>query len=135
MGVIRPVGLITGDYFREEECMAFFTRVRFGHLGVSMRGLPVVVPVLYVVDETGFLIGLSPDDVANAMTRNVIALQADGWDDDTARRWTTLAVGIPTRAIIQDVDPLRTKIERPAPWDEPHVFRLRPHVLSGRWIT
>ena len=131
---VKQVGLIEGDEFGAEQCLSLFRRLRLGHLSVSVRGLPVVVPVPYAVDDCGFLIGISEQDIASAMNRNVVALQSDAWDDDVERRWTVLAVGIPVPATVeQEPPPCGDKIV-PNPWQAPHVFRLQAQALSGRWI-
>jgi Pyridoxamine 5'-phosphate oxidase len=127
--------LLSDDEFDNEDCLAFFGRACLGRIGVSLSAVPVVFPVAYLVSEPGFLVGVSSDEVAEAMAENVVALQADGWAEDSERRWTTLAVGLARRVSVQDEAPLPARALAGNPWDERHVFRLRPHILSGRWMS
>jgi Pyridoxamine 5'-phosphate oxidase len=120
--------LIIGDDLDEERCRALFAGEHSGHLGLRLDGLPVVVPVLYSLDDKGFLIEIAIDHVAYAVSDSVVALQSDGWAEDFFQRWTAVAVG---RA--QRVSP---DLERPLPLkaDGSHLFRLTPFIVSGRWI-
>jgi uncharacterized protein len=129
------VPIIHSDTFDADQCLAFFGRLRRGRVALTMKALPVVFPVPYLVDGCGFLVGVSTDQMAEAMDRSVIALQADGWAEDVGNRWTTLAIGRTSRVEVQEEHPTGSvDVTSGSPWDEPHIFRLQPEVLSGRWL-
>lgn len=129
--------LIEGDSFDQGQCLAFFGRSRLGRIALTLQALPVVFPVSYLVVANGFLVGVSVDQIAEAMDPRVIALEADGWAEDEGRRWTALAIGFVERVEVHDEYPRPgvTDVTAGRPWNERHVFRLQPSVLSGRWIA
>lgn len=123
------------DSFDASQCLALFRRSRLGRISVVIQALPVVFPVAYLVDDKGFLIGVSLDEMAQAMTGGVLALQADGWSEDAGRRWTVLAIGHVTPVEFDDESSrLAARDPTATPWDERYVYRLRPEILRGRWM-
>jgi hypothetical protein len=130
------VGLIEGDHFDNAQCLAVLASSRLGRISVTLHALPVVFPVAYLVSNDGIVVGVSVDEMAQAMTSTVVALQADGWSEDNAKRWTALAIG--TMTPLRVTDEFRSGEgsggQAATPWGERHVFRLDPHILSGRWL-
>ena len=111
------------------ECLAMLARTTVGRVGLVVDGLPYVHPVRMAVEGGHVLIGVSGETLAAAIDDVVIALQADGFEEDRGRRWSVLAVG-PASPVDLATGP------RPYPVAaEPYAFRLRPRVLSGGWLA
>jgi len=138
------MGLIEDDHFDELLCLELLRRTRFGRIAMSLAAVPVVYPVRFTLLDKDVVLALPVDQMAKAIDGTVAALQADGFDEDRGRRWTALAIGLVSR--IERAEDLMGEQVDSAPldptelfppgssWDEGHIFRLRPQILSGRWI-
>jgi hypothetical protein len=110
-----------------------------GRIGLSIGAVPAVIPIRYEVSEAGILVACSIDQVAKAMEHTVVALQSYGFDEDIRKRWTVLAIGPTERIATHRLDTGGPDVDLPT-WnfgsvrDAPHLFRLDPGVLSGRWL-
>jgi nitroimidazol reductase NimA-like FMN-containing flavoprotein (pyridoxamine 5'-phosphate oxidase superfamily) len=63
-----------------------------GHLGLSVRALPVVVPVTFAVDDDAVTVwGGALDRLPVLHVGDVVAFQADGLDSDGS--WSVLVRG------------------------------------------
>jgi len=112
-------------------------RAQFGRIAVSLRAVPVVFPVRYALSGGELRFTLSEEQLARALHKTVATLQADGFEEDSGRRWTAFAVG-PTERIeglanVGQGTSLSLGLG-PVPQEQVGVFRLRPVILSGRWI-
>ena len=96
-------------------------------------------PVRYTLSAGQLFFALSVGQLAMALDGAVVAVQADGFDEDSGRRWTAFATG-PTQRV-ESVGDLEMAATLPSLAPDPSVseqrgglFRLRPMILSGRWI-
>ena len=132
------MGFIEGDHFDDEECLALLGRAQFGRIALSLRAVPVVLPVRYALSGDEILFALSVGQLAAAFPRTVVTLHADGFDEDNGQRWTVFAVGHARRVEGSDSPGLAgvslssgsdiVSVERG------DLFRLQPEIFSGRWI-
>jgi len=126
------VGLIDDDHFDEERCLALLRRTQFGRVALSLSAVPVVFPVRYTVQDQGIFMAVRVEQLAKALNGAVAALQADGYEEDSDKRWTALAIG-PTQLLSPDT--LSGGQPEPgAPWTGREIVHLSPQILSGRWI-
>jgi hypothetical protein len=77
------------------ECLRLLGTSTVGRLGVTLRGLPWVVPVSYVFDGSRILVlmGSNPS-IAAAARDAVVAFETDDVDPISHERWTVMATGI-----------------------------------------
>jgi hypothetical protein len=120
--------LFQGGQLEVGRCLSLLARSSIGRVGVVIGPLPFVYPVRYDMSDGHILFGLSIDQVATAIDDAVVALQADGFDEDHGRQWTVLAIGPATT-----VEPTSENVPRHFP-PERHTFRLRPKMISGHWL-
>jgi hypothetical protein len=80
------------------ECLRLLGTTSVGRLGVTLRGLPWVVPVRFVFDGARILVDVGPDPAIIAAVRDaVVAFEADDVDASSHERWSVMATGIARR--------------------------------------
>ena len=108
-----------------------------GRVGVTMSGLPVILPVNYAFVGGDVVFRTSIGTKLDAATRNaIVAFEVDDYDDGAQTGWSVLVVG---RASIVDNDREREVYNRLAvtPWasGERHNYvRVHPEMITGRRI-
>jgi hypothetical protein len=113
-------------------------RAQFGRIALSLRAVPVVVPVRYALNRGELLFAVSVDQLAKALHGNVATLQADGFEEDRGQRWTVFAAG-PVRRVegFEGFGPAAASLSSmrdTASVEGGDLLRLQPAILSGRWI-
>ncbi len=81
----------------EEECLRYLAAPGLGRLAVSVRALPAILPVRFVLDRGEILFRVRLGSVLAAGTeRTVVAFEADGNDraDGAAHAWSVVATGL-----------------------------------------
>jgi uncharacterized protein len=127
------MGFLEGDPLSDEQCMTLLSRAQLGRVALSLRALPVVVPVRYMLSDGPLLFTATGEELTKALYGNIAALQADGFDEDSGRRWSVFATG--PIAIVESLETLDTNLsDSPMAKAESTLFRLNPAILSGRWI-
>ena len=101
---------------------------------MSLRAVPVIFPVRYALRAGELRFVLVEDQLARALHKTVATLQADGFEEDSGRRWTAFAVGPTERIEGLGPEPSLSLGSGPIPPEQGGVFRLQPVILSGRWI-
>jgi len=114
--------------FGDDRCRAMLSRSATGRVALVVDALPYVHPVRYALAGGHILVGVSAQTLAAVMDDVILALQADGYDEDLGRRWNVLAVGPASRA-----ESARERCPDVLA-GERFVFRLRPRLLSGGWL-
>ena len=132
------MGLFESDHFEDEQCLALLRRTRLGRVSLSMQALPIIVPVRYILNDGELLFAVSNGELTKILHGNVAALQAEGFEEDSGRRWTVLAVG-PVQRVSALEDLGSATISDLTPPGVPSVmsgdvYRLSPTIFSGRWI-
>lgn len=151
---IAGVGLIEGHDFDDDQCLALLGRSQLGRIALSLRAMPVVVPVRYVLQGSEPYFALMDRHLAEGASGSVVGLQADGYDEDSSRRWTVLAIGLArsiqairneSEVVAEDDPPLsleasimdpevpRQLLTPPSPVIR-HIFHLDVRILSGGWL-
>jgi nitroimidazol reductase NimA-like FMN-containing flavoprotein (pyridoxamine 5'-phosphate oxidase superfamily) len=122
----------------EDECRGLLAERRVGRVGVTVGGLPVILPVNYgwVDGDILFRTG-DGTKLRAAVDAAVIAFEVDAYDEQHSTGWSVLAVG---RAFELTAPGAVEAAERLslAPWangNRHHWVRMRPEFISGRRIT
>ena len=121
--------LIEDDQLDRDQCLSLLARVNVGRLGMVRGPLPFIYPVRYSVSRGHILFGVSFEELAREIDDIVVALQADGFDEDSTRYWTVVAIGPTT--------PVGMTWEGPSELlpEKRYTFRLRPKMFSCHWLN
>jgi nitroimidazol reductase NimA-like FMN-containing flavoprotein (pyridoxamine 5'-phosphate oxidase superfamily) len=121
----------------DAECVRLLGTGHVGRVGVTIAGLPVILPVnyAYLAGDVIFRTG-EGSKLRAASSRAVIAFEVDAFDDNERSGWSVLAIG---RSEIVD-DPVdRAPLEQHfVSWvGDPRdaYVRLRPELLTGRRLV
>jgi nitroimidazol reductase NimA-like FMN-containing flavoprotein (pyridoxamine 5'-phosphate oxidase superfamily) len=139
MSATEPAMIDEGlELLTEHECAALLATARIGRVGVTVGGLPVILPVnyAYLHGDVFFRTGEGTKFRA-ASGGAVIAFEVDAYEESAQQGWSVLAIGradiVTDPAEIADVDAsVRT------PWaggERNYLVRLRPEVITGRRIV
>jgi hypothetical protein len=125
------------DILDEDECLRLLSTVPVGRVGVCAGALPAIMPVNFellgrsIVFRTGD--GTKFDA---AVRRQVVAFQADHYDERSQTGWSVLAIG-PAEDLTDSID-LITTDNTPRPWaggERHHYVTVNADFLSGRRIN
>jgi uncharacterized protein len=125
------------EVLSREESLALLASVPVGRIVFTVRALPAVQPMNFVVDNGGIVIRTGPGTKLAATLRNgVVAFEADEIDSARSMGWSVTVVG----RIQEITDPF--EIERLdatlRPWaagERPHFLKINPEVVTGRRLT
>lgn len=118
-----------------DEAMHLLSRAPVGRVAYTIRALPAVSPVNFIVDGNGVVIRVGEGSkLAAAVRNNVIAFEADEVDTATHTGWSVTLVG---RAhLIRDPGELaRLEVEGPRPWApgvRDRFIRITAEMVTGR---
>jgi len=122
----------------EAECTALLSSCHVGRVGITVAGLPVILPVNFTWIDGSIVFRTGAGTKLHAASNGaVIAFELDDYDAGTASGWSVLAIGRATH--ITDADQsadLEARVERP--WAEgprDHFVRLTPELLTGRRLA
>lgn len=150
------MALIESDSFDEDQCLALLARSQLGRIAMSLWAVPVVIPVRYALRGSDLYFALTDPKAADGARDSVVALQADGYHEDSEHRWSVLAIGRASAIQIiagsggavdpQDPQdpPVSVKVSLTDPEVPPellvpplplprHVFRVQVEIFSGGW--
>ncbi len=126
------------EMLAEGACRALLARGGLGRVGVTVGGLPVILPVTYAFADDHVVFRTGPGTKLRAATDgNIVAFETDEYDPETHDGWSVLVVG---RASVLDADakmadasfrglkPFGTK-------GDDECVRIRCEVLTGRRIA
>ncbi len=85
------------------EAIRLLTTKQVGRLSVTMRALPTVLPVNYVVDREAIVFRTGSGTKMQAATRNaVVAFEVDEIDEATRTGWSVVVIGTATPVVDPD---------------------------------
>jgi uncharacterized protein len=124
----------TVDELSESACWALLRTTSVGRLAVWVDDHPDIFPLNYAVDHgTVVFRSRAGTKVSAALSDSPVALEADGYDADTAEAWSVVIRGNAEEIKGQD---LMDTIDLPLfPWqagDKPRFIRIIPTITSGR---
>jgi nitroimidazol reductase NimA-like FMN-containing flavoprotein (pyridoxamine 5'-phosphate oxidase superfamily) len=117
------------------QCLELLGTVRLGRIGVSMRALPVVLPICFALlgEDVVFRSG-NGTKLSAAVDRTIVAFEADQVDVEQAIGWSVCVTGVAATlhrpddlAAVAALD-LFQLVRGPAS----HVVRIRSDLVSGR---
>jgi nitroimidazol reductase NimA-like FMN-containing flavoprotein (pyridoxamine 5'-phosphate oxidase superfamily) len=107
-----PVDEIASAGLSRTECLALLATTEFGHLTLTRRALPTVVPAHYALHEDRVVIhaamGGDPDLWRDG---EIVALHVDAFDTDRRAGWSVSVTGA---------------AQEQRTWSEPETSRVRP---------
>jgi nitroimidazol reductase NimA-like FMN-containing flavoprotein (pyridoxamine 5'-phosphate oxidase superfamily) len=133
--------MMTSRVFEEltvDQCQSLLTQNRMGRVAVSIRALPVVLPVTYgLVDGAIVFCTFRGPRLPDALAGTVVAFEIDDYDADTREGWSVLVQGraevIADPAVLGAA--LALGLEPWSPDGEPNRYvQLPPTVISGRQV-
>ena len=126
------------ELLTEQECIDLLHPGGVGRVGVTIHGLPVIMPVNYASVDGDVLFRTGEGTKLDAATqRAVIAFEVDRYDSGTRSGWSVLLVG--RSSMVTDAEELaRLDGYDITPWaggDRSNYVRLRPELITGRRIV
>ena len=125
----------TVDELSESACWTLLRTASVGRLAVWVQDHPDIFPINYAVDHgTVVFRSGTGTKVSAALSDSPVALEADGYDEETTEAWSVVVKGN-VEEISRDQDLLDT-IDLPLfPWqagDKSRFIRIIPTTTSGR---
>src|SRR5688500_18354660 len=126
---------VTVEELSEDACWALLRTTSVGRLAVWVEDHPDIFPLNYVVDHGTVVFRSSAGTkVSAALSDSPVALEADGFDAETARAWSVVVRG--TAEEISGGPELLDTLALPLiPWQAGHkgrFIRIVPTASSGR---
>jgi nitroimidazol reductase NimA-like FMN-containing flavoprotein (pyridoxamine 5'-phosphate oxidase superfamily) len=117
------------------ECLECLTGATVGHIGASIKALPVIMPVQFVVHGESVFFTTIPGSTLDAATIGaVVAFQADSYRAPLDTGWSVMLQGIAS-AVDEgdpDVPPMDHLVAgHDGAGPEPRLVRLDATTLSG----
>jgi uncharacterized protein len=133
MLIHEGLGLLT-----REQCLDHLRRGGVGRVGLTMHGLPVILPVNFVFVDGDVVFRTGEGTKLQAAAENtVVAFELDAYDDRNASGWSVLVVGN-SSTVTDQRDVARFATYDIAPWADggrASYVRVRPQLVSGRQIV
>ena len=125
------------ELLSEEQCVELLRAHHLGRVGVTVGGLPVILPVNYSWIDDGVVFRTNVGTKLHAATENaVVAFEVDAHDETEHTGWSVLAVGRSRR--VDAPDEIETYHRRGVePWVDGtrnQYVRIAPELITGRRI-
>jgi hypothetical protein len=125
---------VTVEQLSESECWALLRTTSVGRLAVWVEDHPDIFPLNYAVDHGTVVFRSSAGTkVSAALSDSPVALEADGYDAETAEVWSVVIRG--NAEEIRGQDLIGTTDLPLFPWqagDKGRFIRIVPTATSGR---
>jgi uncharacterized protein len=134
-GMLIDEGL---EMLTEEQCRELLAVGLLGRVGITIHGLPVIMPVNYALVDDDIVFRTSEGTKLQAATqRAVIAFEVDTHDAATQTGWSVLVIG---RSSTVEDEGERAMLDARAitPWaggERSGYVRLHPELITGRRIV
>jgi hypothetical protein len=117
------------DALSERECWQLLATASVGQLALSVRALPLIVPVQYYLEGHRLAVCLGHHELPErALDETVIAFAADSIDLVTRSGWSVQVQG---RSLI----PRELRIDTDCGWPAvAQVVEIEPGRISGHWM-
>src|SRR5262245_19418076 len=97
LAVVQDLAMTQGPMIVKlapSECLALLEQAKVGRIALSVRALPVIQPVRFVLTAGQVVFRASPgSELSSAASNAVVAFQADHTDEDSATGWHVMAHG------------------------------------------
>jgi nitroimidazol reductase NimA-like FMN-containing flavoprotein (pyridoxamine 5'-phosphate oxidase superfamily) len=122
----------------EDECRELLASARVGRVGVTIAGLPVILPVNYGYVDGEIVFRTSAGTKLHAASdRAIIAFEVDAYDAEAHTGWSVLVIGH-SLAVDDAVENAALDAHAITPWaggPRDTYVRLRPEMITGRRIA
>jgi nitroimidazol reductase NimA-like FMN-containing flavoprotein (pyridoxamine 5'-phosphate oxidase superfamily) len=126
------------ELLSEDECWELLRAATVGRVGLSVKALPVILPVNHQVSGNKIRFWTGPGlKLQSVQTDTVVAFEVDGFSEQEHTGWSVLAVGLAVEvtdgAVLDAL--LRNGFQ---PWvsgDRTHLIEVNVEFLSGRRIV
>jgi nitroimidazol reductase NimA-like FMN-containing flavoprotein (pyridoxamine 5'-phosphate oxidase superfamily) len=126
------------EVLTEEQCLELLAGGPVGRVGVTMHGLPVIMPVNYALVDGDIIFRTSHGTKLQAATEHaVIAFEVDTHDAEGQSGWSVLAIGR-SSSVTDEAEQAALDQYEITPWaggERNTYVRLRPELISGRRIA
>lgn len=119
------------------QCLTLLRSVRVGRVGVSIEGLPAILPVNFLVLGGSIVFRSAPGAKLEAASGGaIVAFEADSYAADGAWGWSVLVRGAMSE-ITRDPAFQSTRVELLRAWPFPEggadrIVRIEPSSVSGK---
>lgn len=112
-----------------EDCLSRLATTCDGRIALSMRSLPVILPVAYRLDGDDVLVSAAAKPhVLAAVYDNIVTFQVDDLDSESGERWSVSVTGIARPA----APPLTCEtLETPSPHLSTLTARIQIDMING----
>ena len=121
-----------------DQCEALLGTTAVGRVGITMAGLPVILPVNYTYVDNSIVFRTSEGTKLHAASNGaVIAFEIDDYNQSTHRGWSVLVVGR-AEHVTEPLELAALDKHQLAPWadgERREYVRVTPELLSGRRIV
>jgi len=120
------------------ECLALLAHTPIGRVVLSIKALPAVRTVRFVLSSGSIVVRVAPNSrLRRASAGSVVAFHADHYDEEAGEGWSVVAHGLCEE--VRDVDTLTSMRSLPLePWaDTPtgdHFLRIPITLISGERV-
>lgn len=126
------------EVLTQQQCLELLAVGPVGRVGVTIHGLPVIMPVNYALVDGDIVFRTSDGTKLQAATeRAVIAFEVDAHDADRHSGWSVLAIGR-SSSVTDEAELVAFEQYELTPWaggERNNYVRLRPELISGRRIA
>jgi nitroimidazol reductase NimA-like FMN-containing flavoprotein (pyridoxamine 5'-phosphate oxidase superfamily) len=120
------------------ECHTLLRRGHLGRLAFVENGMPVILPVNYVVDGGSVVFRTDAGSKLDAAARGApVAFEVDGIDETNRTGWSVLVRGR-AEQVTGETELARLRQLPLVPWApgaRPYYVRISAHEVTGRRIT
>lgn len=125
------------EILSEDDCRQLLRQAVAGRVGLSIRALPVIPPVNYVLIDDRITFWTAPGmKLDAAQSHTVVAFEVDHIDEACRCGWSVLVVGVAT--LTKDPETLdrahRAGLHRWVHGDRPYLVQVPVDFISGRRI-
>ena len=136
----RRAAILVGmhlEVLSREESLALLGSVPVGRIVFTVRALPAVQPMNFVIDNGAIVIRTSPGTKLAATLRDgVVGFEADEIDPASSTGWSVTVVGrIEEITDRFDIERLDASLTPWAPGERQHFLKITPEVVTGRRLT
>jgi nitroimidazol reductase NimA-like FMN-containing flavoprotein (pyridoxamine 5'-phosphate oxidase superfamily) len=121
----------------EQECRNLLKIASFGRIAVTERALPMIVPVLFTVqDDTVVAVSPAGSRAIPARKGAIVTLEIDSYQPGTAEGWCVTVIG-PAALVSDPADMAALDSLGLAPWAAPrrHYIRIAMARVTGRQLV
>ena len=126
------------ELLTEEQCAELLQIGGVGRVGVTVGGLPVIMPVNYAFIDGDIVFRTGDGTKLHAATRRaIVAFEVDAFDAVTLSGWSVLVIGR-SSVVADDAEETALAVAGITPWagrERSSYVRLCPELITGRRIA